>query len=223
MVDTTADISQDEFNQVIDFIYNITSRLTIGPNDSMVALVTFNTSPKTQFDLNDKSDKSSVLDALTSIKNHSLTGSRETNKALDHINNNIYVSSHGMRTDAQSSMLLITYGLSESPTQTQFAAIFLSSSVQTIYVLGVGSLMYDTTERTDFPNIASSPENIFYIEEVSNLCNYILNITIKLGMYALFRYQLVKKVKKAVILYHTLGSIKGFSASTSFLYCSNLA
>ena len=187
MVDTTADVSKDEFNKVIDFIYNITSRLTIGRNDSMVALVTFNTFPKTEFDLNDKSDKSSLLDAIMSIKNISLTGSRETNKALGHIRDNIYVSSQGMRSDAQSSMILITYGLSQSPTQTQFAAIFLSSSVQDIYVLGVGSKMYDPTERTDFQNIASSTENIFYIGEIPYLCHYISNITIKLGMYTFFK------------------------------------
>ncbi|XP_063416173.1 collagen alpha-3(VI) chain-like, partial [Mytilus trossulus] len=184
LVDTTADVAVDEFTQIIDFIYNMTNRLKIGPNDYMVALVTFNTLPKTQFDLNDISDKVSLLDAIMAIKNYSLNGRRETHKALDHIRDNIYISSSGMRTDAQSSLLLITYGQSTSPTNTQFSAFFLKSTVQAIYVIGVGSLMYDPTERTDFSNIASSPENIFYVEEVSNLCNYILNITIKLDLNA---------------------------------------
>ncbi|XP_052077778.1 collagen alpha-1(XX) chain-like isoform X2 [Mytilus californianus] len=184
LVDTTGDVTQDEFKQVIDFIYNITSRLAIGPEDNRVALVTFNTIPTTQFDLNDISGKVSLLNAIISTKNYNLTGTRETHKALSHIEDNIYVSSSGMRTDAQSSLLLITYGQSQSPTQTQFAAYVLKSTVQAIYVIGVGSLMYDQTERSDFPNIASSIENIFYIEEVSILCNYILSITIKLDLNA---------------------------------------
>lgn len=178
LIDTTGAISQRQFEQVIDFVYNITSRLTIGPDNTMVAVVTFNTDPVTHFDLDDYNDKTSVLNSISDLKSVILSGKRNTHSALKHVAENIYSDVGGQRTNADSSdLVLIMYGVSELIQKTLFA---LDDFQGTRYAVGVGSFVLDSTKNGELSEIATDNEKGFYIEEFSYLCNYMSNVTVRL-------------------------------------------
>ena len=145
-------------------------------------MVTFNTDPMTHFDLDDYSDKTSVLNAISDLKSVMLSGKRNTHIALKHVVDKIYSDEGGQRTNADSSdLVIIMYGQSESIQKMLFALSYFNG---TTYAVGVGDFVLDSTKNEELSLIANNNnEHSFYIEEFSYLCNYISNVTVRLGKY----------------------------------------
>jgi hypothetical protein len=80
-------------------------------------------------------------------------------------------------------MSVIVYSASKS--QTLFTVFYLDSAEITLYAVGVGNFVLDSTMNEELSNIATNPDNehAFYVEDVSYLCNYISNVTVRLGKY----------------------------------------
>lgn len=55
------------YNRVLEFTYNFTSNLQIGPKDSQVGVIIFSREAEVQFTLNQYTTKNEVLDAITRI------------------------------------------------------------------------------------------------------------------------------------------------------------
>lgn len=145
-------------------------------------MVTFNTDSMTHFDLDDYSDKTSVLNAISDLKSVMLSGNRNTHIALTHVVDKIYSDEGGQRTNADSSdLVIIMYGQSESIQKMLFALSYFNG---TTYAVGVGDFVLDSTKNEELSLIANNNnEHSFYIEEFSYLCNYISNVTVRLGKY----------------------------------------
>jgi hypothetical protein len=151
----------------------------------MVAVVTFNTNPTTHFDLDDLSDKTSVLNSISDLKTVMLSGERNAHTAFTHVLTNIYNIDEGQKTVVNSDLVVIMYGESASESQTLFTVFDLDSAEITLYAVGVGNFVLDSTMNKELSNIATNPDNehTFYVEDVSYLCNYISNVTVRLGKY----------------------------------------
>ena len=151
----------------------------------MVAVVTFNTNPTTHFGLDDLSDKTSVLNSISDLKTVMLSGERNAHTAFTHVLTNIYNIDEGQTTVVNSDLVVIMYGESASKSQTLFTVFDLDSAEITLYAVGVGNFVLDSTMNEELSNIATDPDNehVFYVEDVSYLCNYISNVTVRLGKY----------------------------------------
>jgi hypothetical protein len=55
-----------DFLQTIDFIFNVTQLLTFGQNATLMSVVTFSSSVRVEFSLDDHADKPTLLTAIDS-------------------------------------------------------------------------------------------------------------------------------------------------------------
>lgn len=187
IIDTSSGITSSQFNTMIDFVYDVTNQLTIGTDSNRVAVVTFNDTQTTQFDLDDHTEKTNILNAIDNLRTLKISGSRRTNEALSFVDRNIYSDPTGGTPVA----LLLTYGEGTSPNDMLFA-VYLLENIQMRYVIGIGAFVTDSTKQLELQYAASDPDNhfLYLLQEFSELCSNISEIALKLGLYAQFTMKL---------------------------------
>ncbi len=116
LIDASGSITSTKFypavRSVAKLIENTCNDFTCGGPQIRVAVVTFASSPVTVFDLaysaaNHHSRQDIIDDILTT---HYTNGGTATRSALEHVRDNIFSASHGMRRHSKKKLLVLTDG-----------------------------------------------------------------------------------------------------------------
>ncbi|XP_048464938.1 collagen alpha-3(VI) chain [Rhincodon typus] len=169
VVDSSTSISDENFEEVREFLYTFVSGLDIAENKVRIGLVQYSDDPKTEFLLNQYSSKNDILNYLQSLQQKK--GRTDTRRALEFLQSQHFVPAAGSRAadNVQQIVILVTDG--ESITEVDDAANRLRNSGVTIYVVGV-----NIQGKKELQDISSRPvqrytyhvANFLGMKEISN-------------------------------------------------------
>lgn len=181
IIDTSGSLNQTDLEYSIDFLYDVTNFLTIGPSDIKISIVTFSNVSIVQHDFNSLSSKSEVLAALQSLKSITTAGGTKTYAALNDSNSLFTSASSGRRTGVNQTVVVLTDGKSDNLLSTRAAADALHLQGIEVFSVGVGSEVVD--DKTELYAIASDPDSYYQhdIENFIHLCNVVPTLALKLG------------------------------------------
>ncbi|XP_033744266.1 collagen alpha-3(VI) chain-like [Pecten maximus] len=183
VLDTSGSISNQGKLQAVNFIYNVTEWLTIGPDDILVSVVTFNTSPKEHFKLKQFNNKSELLPQIKQVAYGNTRGTTDTAEALRFVRQNSFLLQNGGRPNANTTVVLLTDGQSDDRSGTLHEASWLKSTMNTeIFVVGIGSAV--SRSNDEIRGVSSDPDS-YYIQQVDSfiyLCNLVPAMVPKLDI-----------------------------------------
>lgn len=181
IIDTSGSLNQTDLEYSLDFLYDVTNFLTIGPSDIKISIVTFSNVSIVQHDFNSLSDKDAVLAALVNLKSIKTAGGTKTYEALNDANNLFTSASSGRRTGVNQTVVVLTDGKSDNLLSTRAAAETLHIQGIEVFSVGVGSEVVD--DKTELYAIASDPDSYYQhdIENFIHLCNVVPTLALKLG------------------------------------------
>ncbi|XP_056022842.1 cartilage matrix protein-like [Ostrea edulis] len=180
LLDSSGSISPGNFEEVVDFVSNVTSWLTIGPNETLVSVVTYASNVTEHFSLATYTSSSDAISAIQSLKSITPEGGTYTHLALNYS----YEHSFGVRNGSSKAVVVLTDGRSVSRTETEKAADDLRSMEVEVYAVGVRSDLSLTD--LDLQVIANDPDSYYitYVDDFVYLCNVVPGIVSKLDASA---------------------------------------
>lgn len=162
MLDSSSSEGATNFQKQRDFVASFVRSLTIGPSNVQVGVVTFSTTAKVNFDLNDHTTKPSVLSAINQISY--IQGSTHTDLGLNLVWTRIF-GQLGDRADAQNILYILTDGQSSSPSATTVQADLVRNHNIKTYAIGIGA----TVRRNELNSIAMTSNYVIQVSDFSNL------------------------------------------------------
>lgn len=189
-MDRSGSVKEADFDESVDFVYNVTEYLAIGTSEMQVSIVIFSSSHSEEFDLNDFTSKSDLLNAIKNLRGTRTTGKTYTYDAIDYVKDNSFTSAKGGRSGANRTVVILTDGLSNNFTRTVTAADELRAGLGAeVFAIGIGSTVSKSND--ELKGIASDPDSYYvhYIDTFVYLCNLIPALVPKLGtthMYLLY-------------------------------------
>ncbi|GCC24847.1 collagen alpha-6(VI) chain-like [Chiloscyllium punctatum] len=169
VVDGSTSVSDENFEEVREFLNTFVNGLDIAENKVRIGLVQYSDDPKTEFLLNQYSSKSDVLNYLQRLQQK--RGRTDTRRTLEFLQNQHFVPAAGSRAaeNVQQIVILVTDG--DSITEVDDAANRLRNSGVTIYVIGI-----NIQGKKEFQDISSRPvqryayyvANFLGMKEISN-------------------------------------------------------
>ncbi|CAC5357464.1 COL6A [Mytilus coruscus] len=182
VLDRSGSIYYEDFYEAVDFLYNVTKWLTIGSStdELQISVVTFSNSVTEEFDLNDYTSKTDLLDAIEAVKSRTPSGQTYTHDALDFCYSSTFTSGHGSRSGVPKAVVVLTDGISTETSETSTQASILQNAGIEVYAIGIGSVV--TSSMTELESIASDPDS-YYVNTVgtfSNLCLLVPELVVKL-------------------------------------------
>ncbi|VDH98303.1 Hypothetical predicted protein [Mytilus galloprovincialis] len=182
VLDRSGSIYYEDFYEAVDFLYNVTKWLTIGTStdELQISVITFSNTVTEEFDLNDYTSKTDLLDAIEAVKSRSPGGQTYTHDALDFCYSSSFTSGHGSRSGVPKAVVVLTDGISTETVETSTQASILQNAGIEVYAIGIGSVV--TSSMTELESIASDPDS-YYVNTVgtfSNLCLLVPELVVKL-------------------------------------------
>ncbi|OWF51191.1 Collagen alpha-3(VI) chain [Mizuhopecten yessoensis] len=181
LIDTSGSIANSDVLQAVDFIYNVTKWLTIGPDDILVSVVTFDSTYDEKIKLKDYNSRAELLRNLKRLVYSKPDGGTQTDAALEFVRLNSFLSKNGGRLDANKTVVLLTDGQSSFPNKTLTQAELLKSVPNTeIFTIGIGSAV--SGSNGEIRGISSDPDS-YYVQHVDAfiyLCNVVPALVPKL-------------------------------------------
>ncbi|XP_062568238.1 uncharacterized protein LOC134230425 [Saccostrea cucullata] len=180
-MDKSGSVKETDFDESVDFVYNVTEYLAIGSSDMQVSIVVFSSSYTEEFDLNDHTTKSDLLNAIKNLRGTRTTGRTYTYDAIDYVREYSFTSAKGGRTGANRTVVILTDGLSNNGTRTITAADNLRTEVGAeVFAIGIGSTVSKSNE--ELKGIANDPDSYYvhYIDTFVYLCNLVPALVPKL-------------------------------------------
>lgn len=181
VMDRSGSVREADFDESVDFVYNVTEYLAIGTSEMQVSIVIFSSSHSEKFDLNDFTTKSDLLNAIKNLRGTTTTGKTYTYDAIDYVRDNSFTSAKGGRSGANRTVVILTDGLSNNITRTITAADELRSGLGAeVFAIGIGSTVSKSND--ELRGIASDPDSYYvhYIDTFIYLCNLIPALVPKL-------------------------------------------
>lgn len=182
IMDRSGSVKEADFDESVDFVYNVTEYLAIGTTEMQVSVVVFSSSYSEKFDLNDYTSKSDLLTAIRNLRGTSTSGKTYTYDAIDYVKNNSFTPAKGGRSGANRTVVVLTDGLSNDVNRTMAAADDLrTAAAAEVFAIGIGSTVSKSNE--ELRGIANDPDSYFvhYIDTFVYLCNLIPALVPKLG------------------------------------------
>lgn len=182
IMDRSGSVKEADFDESVDFVYNVTEYLAIGTAEMQVSIVVFSSSYSEKFDLNDYTSKSDLLTAIRNLRGTSTSGKTYTYDAIDYVKNNSFTPAKGGRSGANRTVVVLTDGLSNDVNRTMAAADDLrTTAAAEVFAIGIGSTVSKSNE--ELRGIANDPDSYFvhYIDTFVYLCNLIPALVPKLG------------------------------------------
>jgi secreted protein with Ig-like and vWFA domain len=127
-----------------------------------VGVITFSTTARVNFDLNDHTYKSSVLSAINGISY--VQGSTHTDLGLNLAWTKIF-GQQGDRPDAQNILFVLTDGQSSSPAATSAQATLARNHNIKTYAIGIGN----NVRRNELNSIAMTSNYVIQVSDFSSL------------------------------------------------------
>ncbi|XP_035826806.1 uncharacterized protein LOC101848762 [Aplysia californica] len=165
VVDASGSVTAPNFQKTLTFVENTVNGLKIGPADTQIGMVTFDTKPYLQFHFNKFSDKQSIINrvkATTYTK-----GGTNTDKALKYATDTSFTTANGMRPNAAHIAIVVTDGQSQSAAATAAEAKRLRDKGITVFSIGVGG----GAKQSELNAIASDPDkdHVFVVTNFDSL------------------------------------------------------
>lgn len=181
VMDRSGSVKEADFDESVDFVYNVTDYLAIGTSEMQVSIVIFSSSHTEEFDLNDFTTKADLLNAIKNLRGTRTTGKTYTYDAIDYVKDNSFTSAKGGRSGANRTVVILTDGLSNNFTRTVTAADELRAGLGAeVFAIGIGSTVSKSND--ELKGIASDPDSYYvhYIDTFVYLCNLIPALVPKL-------------------------------------------
>lgn len=80
LLDSSGSVGSTDFQKMLKFVEGVADKFNIGPNDIQIGVDTFQSSVKSEFNLNKYLDKTALKNAISSIVYH--TGGTNTGPAI---------------------------------------------------------------------------------------------------------------------------------------------
>ncbi|XP_062614045.1 collagen alpha-1(XIV) chain-like [Saccostrea cucullata] len=181
IMDKSGSVKETDFDESVDFVYNVTEYLAIGSSDMQVSIVVFSSSYTEEFDLNDHTAKSDLLNAIKNLRGTRTTGRTYTYDAIDYVREYSFRSAKGGRSGASRTVVILTDGLSNSKSRTITAADNLRTELGAeVFAIGIGSTLSRSNE--ELKGIANDPDSYYvhYIDTFVYLCSLVPALVPKL-------------------------------------------
>ncbi len=165
VVDSSGSIRQNRYEQVLQYIMNVTSRLEIGSDRVRVGLITYGDTAQIRFHLNSYSSREDVLQAIEMTPFS--RGRTNTAEALGLLHETMYTQQNGDRFDAPNFAIVVTDGESNvNPRDTIPQAI--QARISGIHIFAV---TVQDRVGLEIKGIASNPDsyNIFNVVNFNGL------------------------------------------------------
>ncbi|XP_061170228.1 collagen alpha-3(VI) chain-like [Saccostrea echinata] len=176
VLNTPLMMSDTDLSNAVDFIYNITDRLTIGPTNTLVAALTYSDRSTQHFSLNSYPTKGAVLSSLAALKSVNRSHDKSNpNEALETVR---LTTLKGSRASSSKFVVLIVMQgpAADSRTTTKWAAEDLSADYKaTLVTLGLDSL--SDSDKYLMTSITQDESKTFYVIDFKFSCNVIPNVT----------------------------------------------
>ena len=165
VIDASGSIGLQGFQLITNFTANITDVLFNNSNRSAVGVILFSNSANIEFNLQAHTNSSALRSAFRRLPYMS-GGTTNTAEALRLLLNESTAQDGqlGIRSDSSKIAIVITDGQSNNMLATSAAAAELNSSnIFDVYAVGVGN-----ADQTELGTIASSPELVFFTNDLNN-------------------------------------------------------
>lgn len=224
---TPSVMSAADLSHTVDFLYEITSRLTVGTNNSLVAVLTYSKYVTQHFNLSAYSSKEQLLPALLAVKSANRTDEESnSNGVLDSIRTQIFTNS---RTTSAKVVLLTLLQGPQIPILTEWAADDLSSTYGNV-LLTVGLDSLTESDKTLLKKIAKDDSRAFYVSDFKYSCHIVPNVTNLIGLFAYFflhftfltlRLKPLRKTLNLILIRNSTSISWSLSASFIFFHEEN--
>ncbi|XP_071126447.1 collagen alpha-1(XII) chain-like [Mytilus edulis] len=181
VLDRSGSLDASDVTDAIEFIYNVTTWLTIGDNNTLISLLTFSDDVTEEFNLGNFPNKTDLLSAIESLSNMTSYGGTFTFKALEFVLTSSFNESIGGRSGAERAVVVLTDGASLNYLQTVTMADLTRSELGAeIFSIGIGS----TQDVDELNAIASDPDSYYALsaQDFVYLCNLVPTLVIRLDI-----------------------------------------
>lgn len=182
-MDRSGSVKEPDFDESVDFVYNVTEYLDIGSSDMQVSIVVFSSFYSEIFDLNDHTTKTDLLTAIKNLRGTTTTGGTYTYRTIDYVREYSFTSARGGRSGANRAVVILTDGLSNDANRTLTAADNLrNESGAEVFAIGIGTTV--SRSNDELKGIANDPDSYYvhYIDTFVYLCNLVPALVPKLGI-----------------------------------------
>lgn len=136
-MDASSSEGNTNFQKQINFVRDFVGKFSVSSRLTQFSVVTFSTSVKNEFWLNEYQSSYSLRNALSHVTyTH---GTTNTHLALDFVRQNSFLPVNGGRPDAEKIVIVLTDGQSTSPAKTKTAAEDLHLAGAQVISIGIGS------------------------------------------------------------------------------------
>ncbi|RXM27373.1 Collagen alpha-1(XII) chain [Acipenser ruthenus] len=159
LIDGSWSIGDDNFNKVLQFVFNTIGAFDeISPDGMQVSLVQYSDDAKIEYKLNTYSDKGMTLAALQLVRYRG--GNTRTGVALKYIGEKVFTKESGMRRNVPKVLVVVTDGRSQD--EVKKSAAILQHSGYSVFVIGVADVDY-----AELQNIGSKPSDrhLFIVDD----------------------------------------------------------
>jgi secreted protein with Ig-like and vWFA domain len=163
LLDASTSVSARHFAEEKDFVLAFLNNLDIGPQVARLSVVTFDTDPHGQFDLNSYRNKQALEAAINNVPY--TPGSTNTAAGIAYIIQNSFIHAAGDRPDAQNILVVVTDGNSNDPVQTEAEALKLHQEPIRTFAIGVG----EGVSSHELGSIATDAKHVFRVDNFDAL------------------------------------------------------
>lgn len=157
VIDASGSVGQSNFRRGLTFVEKVIDVYEIDSNQTRVALLTFGSFSNIEFNFNNFSNKTDLMNAVQNIAYGG--GSTATAKALNVTRNALFNVTNGARPSVQDVCVVLTDGKSNSNSKTLNAAELLKDAGVYIFTIGIGG----SINVKELQDIASSPPEQFFL------------------------------------------------------------
>ncbi|CAC5417435.1 unnamed protein product [Mytilus coruscus] len=172
LIDSSGSIGQHNFRLVKDFVYKVVEELTIGKRHTRTGLVSYSTSARMGFHLDDYITKSGVEDAISSVGY--VYGNTNTAAGIKMVRRSVFNPSRGDRPDAQNFLIIITDGVSNVKAENTIPEA-QKAKEEGVHVITIGVGSFDSAELRA---MASEPtdNNMYIIDDFNSFAGLKTNL-----------------------------------------------
>ena len=160
VLDVSISIRSQRFQLIRDFVTQISKRLDVGPDNTLVGVILFGNDARIHFDLMDNTNETELLSSIAAIPYLRLRGTN-THTALQLLLDGARDGRLGLRDGRPHVAIVVTNGRSSDEGATVDAAEALhNASIYQVYAAGVG----DRVDVAELEIIASDPSLSFLVD-----------------------------------------------------------
>jgi len=173
IVDSSGSV-RDNWSKSLQFVANVTSHFTIGPNNVQVAFVLFSRDATVVWGLTRYQDLTSLVNAIRNVRY--IGSSTNLNDALYLTRTQVYAPGGGTRPNAVKAAVILTDGEDNIPVTGTPLTIQNATECkrQGIRLIGIG--VTDDVNRTRLLQIVSSPSDYHAVDDFDALTSVVVQL-----------------------------------------------